>query len=261
MDPTPENINPALASLRRQLSDLKLDPKNARKHPKRSIEAIAASLSKFGQQKPIVALKDGTVIAGNGTLEAARSLGWASVACVTFDDVRKAKAYAIADNRSAELSEWNDEALLESVGQIPDDLFDSLGFLPIELDEIRSDLNPEQPYTRVIESPVYQPKGKKPPIGELMDRSKTSALIAEIDKAKLPDEVATFLKCAAERHTAFNFSRIADFYANADKKTQRLFENSALVIIDFNRAVELGFVKLSHSLADIYTSDHGSIDA
>ena len=56
------------------LTSLTPDPLNARKHNRRNIDAIKASLSKFGQRKPIVVTNDGTVIAGNGTLEAATSL-------------------------------------------------------------------------------------------------------------------------------------------------------------------------------------------
>jgi len=107
-----ENINAALHGLVKPVSELKPDSKNARRHEQRSIEAIQKSLVEFGQQKPIVILRDGTVIAGNGTLQAATSLGWKHLACVTFDDVEKARAFAIADNRAAELSTWDVEELL-----------------------------------------------------------------------------------------------------------------------------------------------------
>lgn len=255
MEKATENINPSLLGLRKPLSELKTDPKNARKHPKRSIEAITASLSRFGQQKPIVILEDGTVIAGNGTLEAARDLGWGSLAVVSFTDSRKARAYALADNRSAELSEWDTEGLLESLSEIDDDLIGSVGFLPSEIEDIRLELHPEEPYVRTVESPIYSPSSKNPSISELSDDSKTQELIAEIDGAGLSQDISRFLRSAAERHTIFNFSLIADFYAQSDAKTQRLFENSALVIIDFNRATELGFVKLSSKLAELYAED------
>ena len=85
-------INPALEPLTRLTSTLKLDERNARKHERRSVDTIKASLSTYGQQKPIVALTDGTVIAGNGTLEAARELGWERIAVVTFDTEDEARA-------------------------------------------------------------------------------------------------------------------------------------------------------------------------
>jgi ParB-like chromosome segregation protein Spo0J len=95
-----ENINVALQGLVKSIAELKPDSKNARSYEQRSIEAIQKSLLEFGQQKPIVILKDGTVIAGNGTLQAASSLGWKHLACVTFDDVEKARASRTIERRS-----------------------------------------------------------------------------------------------------------------------------------------------------------------
>jgi hypothetical protein len=56
-----------------EVSTLLNDPANVRKHNERNLESIKASLARFGQQKPIVVGRDGVVIAGNGTLAAARS--------------------------------------------------------------------------------------------------------------------------------------------------------------------------------------------
>lgn len=112
---TTENINPALQPLARPIEVLKEDPRNARRHDQRSVDAIAESLTLHGQQKPVVALKDGTVIAGNGTLQAARSLGWGRLAAVVFEDASRARAYALADNRTAELSAWDPAALAADI--------------------------------------------------------------------------------------------------------------------------------------------------
>jgi ParB-like chromosome segregation protein Spo0J len=92
---------------------LVLDPANARKHPESNLEAIKGSLAVYGQRKPIVVnQKTRVVIAGNGTLEAARALGWSHVAVVfTDDDPVTAAGFAIADNRTAELAEWDPDAL------------------------------------------------------------------------------------------------------------------------------------------------------
>jgi hypothetical protein len=80
------SINADLQALARPIAWFKTDPRNARKHSPRNIKAIADSLRMFGQQKPVVALDDGTIIAGNGTLEAAKSLGMQDLACVVFAD-------------------------------------------------------------------------------------------------------------------------------------------------------------------------------
>lgn len=103
------------------IADLIPDPENARKHPERNLDAIKDSLSRFGQQKPIVALRDGTVIAGNGTLEAAKRLGWSELMVVYTDlPENEARAFAIADNRSGELAAWDDDTLRKQLAELKD---------------------------------------------------------------------------------------------------------------------------------------------
>lgn len=129
----------ALAYERVKIDSLKFDPRNARKHDDRNIKAIMDSLSKFGQQKAIVVGEGGVVIAGNGTLEAAKRLGWDTI------DVRRsglkadeATAYAIADNRSAELAEWDDPVLGDILGELKESGWelDDLGFNDDDLKDI-----------------------------------------------------------------------------------------------------------------------------
>jgi len=84
---------------------------------KGNVDAVANSLATFGQRKPIIARKvDGVVIAGNHTLQAARQLGWTEVAVVWVeDDDITAKAYALADNRTAELGTYDDQLLADMI--------------------------------------------------------------------------------------------------------------------------------------------------
>lgn len=103
-------------------------------------------------------------------------------------------------------------------------------------------------YTDKIVAPVYTPKGDKPPTLDLIDREKTEQLLEEIDAGDLPEDVARFLRFAAERHTVFNFRKIAEFYCHMDEKVQDLMERSGLVIIDFDKAIECGFVRLTEQL-------------
>ena len=117
--------------------DLHLDPANVRRHDGKNLDAIAASLARFGQQKPIVVSPDGVVLAGNGTLNAAKRLGGSSIRAVTtsLENV-EATAYAIADNRTAELAEWVDDALAQQLSalQIEDaELLEAVGFTDEEL--------------------------------------------------------------------------------------------------------------------------------
>jgi site-specific DNA-methyltransferase (adenine-specific) len=145
------------------IESLTLDPNNARKHSKRNLDSIAASLVKFGQRKPLVVHR-GVVLAGNGTLEAARSIGWKDIE-VTYVpddwDADTAKAYALADNRSSELAEWDDKILSTQLLDL-DEMgwnIEALGFEPLplrDLDEDEDDI-PEPPVEPVSKlGQIYQ---------------------------------------------------------------------------------------------------------
>ena len=90
---------------------------------KGNVEAVKKSYKKFGQRKPIVATKDGEVISGNHQLAAAKELGWNKIAVVfTNDDELTAKAFALADNRTADLGTYDDDLLADMLGSVSSDL-------------------------------------------------------------------------------------------------------------------------------------------
>jgi hypothetical protein len=95
------------------------DPKNARRHGDAQVEAIAGSLAEFGQQRPLIVDAAGTVRVGNGTFRAAKQLGWTHVAAIR-SDLKGADldAYALADNRLAELSAWDEAMLLDQLHEL-----------------------------------------------------------------------------------------------------------------------------------------------
>lgn len=115
------------------IASLIYDPENARLHSIRNLDAITGSLRLFGQRKPIVVTKGNIVVAGNGTLEAATKLGWSEISIVrTPDDwtPEQIKAYALADNRTAELAEWETELLNTQLEELKEYGYqlDDLGF-------------------------------------------------------------------------------------------------------------------------------------
>jgi ParB-like chromosome segregation protein Spo0J len=117
---------------------LKTDARNLRRHGKKNIEAIASSLKRWGQQRPILIDSSRVVRCGNGTLEAARLLGWTEIACITTDLTGpELSAYAIADNRTAELAEWSSE-LSAALGDIMTDIPD-LDIGGLGLDDLLED--------------------------------------------------------------------------------------------------------------------------
>ena len=132
------------------IDDLELDPNNARRHSKKNLDAIAASLERFGQRKPIVVWRN-RVVAGNGTLVAARSLGWREISvarCPDHWDELQVKAFALADNRSAELAEWDEQVLNAQLQELELAEFDveAIGFeTTVEPEPVIEDEIPELP--------------------------------------------------------------------------------------------------------------------
>lgn len=270
------------------MDDLAHYERNARTHPQSQINEIKLSIRKFGFTNPILAdLDDGGVIAaGHGRhmaveqmLEAGETIklpngqalpaGYVPVIdCSGWDEVQR-RAYTLADNKIAENSGWDDELLKIEIGELLELGSESapvIGFSDEELAAFTNGLGGEGGggdagnYSRKIEAPIYEPKGDKPDVGDLFDTTKTDELIAEIRAADLPPEVAAFLRHAAERHTVFDFEQIAEFYCHADADIQALMERSALVIIDFDKAIEGGFVELGQAVDSAWSEDHGDGD-
>ena len=115
----------------------------------------------------------------------------------------------------------------------------------------------DKKYSSKIEAPIYEPKNAKPHLLELCDKSKTHRLMNEINSSGLGDEEKRFLIDAAQRHNVFNYEKIADYYAHATPEMQRLMERSALVIIDFEKAIEFGYVKLCDDIRQQYMEEYG----
>jgi hypothetical protein len=105
-------------------------------------------------------------------------------------------------------------------------------------------------YTRKIGCPIYEPKGTVPHFNQLYDTTKRDELIREINSEDIFPELKEFLLSAAERHVVFDFTKIADYYAHAPVKYKHLFENSALVIIDYDKAIRNGFISFEKEVEE-----------
>jgi len=135
------------------------DPRNARTHGKRNLDAIAGSLREFGQRKPIVVTYDGVVIAGNGTLEAAKKLGWTKISVSRAPEEwteATVRAYALADNQTGALAEWDDAILKDTLAELAQDGWDitAFGFDEIEppADPMEGDLDEVPPLPKKPQS-------------------------------------------------------------------------------------------------------------
>lgn len=129
--------------------DIRPYSKNAKKHPKKQVEQIAASIKEFGMNQPIVVDKQGVIIVGHGRYEALNLLGmpvkdeYIKVVDLTEE---QAKSYRLADNKLNE-SEWDMNLVIEELKGLSDEMLDLTGFdkdLIIEPDE-RDDMVPAVP--------------------------------------------------------------------------------------------------------------------
>lgn len=103
------------------LSELKPYENNAKRHGKRQIERLAASIKEFGFVSPILIDKNNVIIAGHGRFEAATSLGMEKVPCVCVEGLSEdqKKAYILADNRLSELdTSWDMDLVQKELNSI-----------------------------------------------------------------------------------------------------------------------------------------------
>lgn len=141
MTDTKANIAKELDHFETLAGELRTHPDNARRG---DISAIAQSLERFGQLRPIVALRDGTIVAGNHTYRAAvEELGWDTVAAVRVDlTEEEATAYLLADNRTSELGTMDAEALaalVERAMMAPGGLAGT-GYTEADVDDLAAEL-------------------------------------------------------------------------------------------------------------------------
>jgi len=172
------------------IDDLDLDPRNARKHDAKNLKAIADSLEQFGQRKPIV-VWGRTVVAGNGTMAAARSLGWTEITVARVPDdwsADQVKAYALADNRSAELASWDEQVLTEQLLELTEAEFDVelLGFeIPTEpLADVVEDEMPDQVESKTKLGDVWKLGRHRLMCGDSSDKATIDKLM-QGEKAKI----------------------------------------------------------------------------
>nr|EKU2383194.1 ParB N-terminal domain-containing protein [Klebsiella oxytoca] len=229
-------------------------------HSDAQVAQIAASIEEFGWTNPVLVDEHQEIIAGHGRIAAAERLGIEEVPVIVLaglSDEQK-KAYRLADNKIPLNAGWDDELLKLEFAELLDSGFDiSLtGFSQLEIDDLLVEADStsegdEERYTAKIDSPVYEPSESVPEVTELYDEEKTQRLVNDIRSASLPADVERFLLAAAERHTVFNFNKIADYYSHAPENIQALFEASALVIVDYQQAIEHGFVHMTKRMVEI----------
>jgi hypothetical protein len=238
-----------------KIGEIKSNPNNPRTIKDDKFKKLVKSIKDFPEMlevRPIVVDDDMIVLGGNMRLKACIEAGLKEVSIIKFKDLTedKKKEFIVKDNVG--YGEWDFEVLNTE--------WDTKKLVEWGLDIDSLKLTNEgidnDTYTRKIEAPIYEPKGEKPKLSDLYNKDKYDLLIEEINKSTLNEDEKHFLRLAAGRHIVFNFQKIADYYAHSEKETQLLMENQALIIIDFNKAIELGFVNLSKEISNIFLEDY-----
>ena len=100
-----------------------------------AVDAVASSIREFGFKVPIVVDSKGVVVSGHTRLKAAKTLGLAEVPVIVADDLAdtKVKAFRLADNKVAELAEWDESLLIKELEEL-DDLNYDMGQFDFEFD-------------------------------------------------------------------------------------------------------------------------------
>jgi hypothetical protein len=248
----------------RSLSNIVPYGENPKEHPQEQVDKIASSIQRFGWDQPIVVDNDGTIIKGHGRYQAALKLGLNEVPVIEQTGLTEAQARAarIADNRVAE-SDWDDDLLaveMQLLGE-SDIAVDAAGFDDGELLDIDEDLAPPElerdntdvEYTEKIKTPTYEPTQDDPPsLADCYDTERYEELMSLIDAAEINPDLLEFFQLAAQRHIVFDYENIAEYYAHADPDVQEVMEALTLIIVDYDQAIEQGFVDFANKVTEAH---------
>jgi hypothetical protein len=230
------------------------NPHNPRTITEEKFRKLVKSLQQFPEMleaRPIVVDENNVVLGGNMRLKAAKEAGLEEVHIFRSEwSHDRNSEFIIKDNVG--FGEW-DWDMLANEWEAYD--LEDWG-LDVWVPEEDLAVN-ENPYSTKVEAPIYKPTRPQPGLEELHGRDKYDQLIAEIDEANLPEDLDQFLRLAATRHIVFDYEQVAEYYSHAPANVQELMERSALVIIDFGRAIEEGFVRLNQDLREQYLEEHG----
>lgn len=145
------------------IDDLKPYEKNARLHTEKDLKTIIESIKAFGFNDPIGIWKDNVIVEGHGRLMAGKKLGLTKVPCIRLDHLtdEQRRAYALAHNKTAEMSDWDMGFLPDELSNITEFDMSAFGFdVPIfdeEIKAVEDDFDeelPEEPKTKLGD--IYQ---------------------------------------------------------------------------------------------------------
>ena len=234
-----------------KLYKIKGNPHNPRIIKNDKFKKLVKSIQEFPEmleKRPIIVDEDLMVLGGNMRLKASKDAGLKEVWIDIAEGWTKEQKDEFVVKDNVNFGDWEWDMLANE--------WDSVQLAEWGLDvwenEDDAKIEDDNNYTRKIVAPTYEPKNEKPSIDDLFSTEKADELIHKIKQADLTEDEVLFLSHCALRHTVYDYSKIADFYAHSRKEIQELMEDSALVIIDFDKAIEKGYVRLTKDIAASY---------
>ncbi len=235
---------------KRKLGDLKVLENNPRKISDKDFKKLGEDIEEMGNFRPLIVDTENVILGGNQRyrqlLEKYGKDFEVEVSLPSRElSESERKKIIITDNTHR--GDWDLDILGEDFGSVLEDLgFDDL-----------IDGN-DDTYTAKIEVPIYQCNDNIPSVDELVNKEKVECLTKEIEGIEgLNKEVKDFLLIAVTRFYGFNFSKIADFYAHSDENVKRVMEKLALVIVDYDKAIENGFVDFVLDIMEEQEEEYG----
>ena len=206
------------------------------------------------------------ILGGNMRFRVCKELGYKELPCKVFPietPVKHLREFVIKDNQSFGQddydllsSEWEQEELedwgMELDFMEPGDGDGDGG------EEGNGSGDDDSMYSRKIQPPVYEITGAEPTIEECIDMAPVKRLLEEINASNVSEAQKEMLRACAYRHAVIHFDQMAEYYAHQKPEMQDLMENNALVIIDYDKALERGFVEMTSRLQHIIPDADGS---
>ena len=239
-----------------KISEVKVNKTNPRIIKDIKFKKLVKSIQEFPEMlelRPIVIDEDNIILGGNMRYKACVEAGLKEVFVKRAEGLTEEQKQEFIVKDNVGFGEWEWDILANEWDSSKLDEWGLDVWQNIDEEEVEPE---EAAYTQQIEAPIYSPSDEKPEASALIDETICNKLIKEIEASKISKEEKHFLKKAAQRHIEFNYKTIADFYANSNKEVQELMENSALVIIDFKKAIELGYVKLAKNIENQFIEDY-----
>lgn len=243
------------------INDLKVDGDNPNIMTTAQEKALEESMNRFGYLTPIIIDQDNVIADGEHRLNIYKKFGIDKIPAIQIDmstgdrKLLRQILNKLKGEHDPSLDAEEFKKLIEAGMQE-----DLKIFIQKSDEEILTiinkteDINIEDKdyYTHKIQAPQYTPSNTKPKLNDLYNKIKTQELVNKINNLNISEEEKEFLIATAQRFIEFRYDKIADYYAHSNENIQKIMEELALVIIDFNDAINSGFIRICQDLANKY---------